>query len=58
VLAIPPALYVWRRPSAPDLALLAAMGVLGTGIVMASTLYITLREARLGTSKPAPERID
>jgi drug/metabolite transporter (DMT)-like permease len=101
VLAIPPALFVWRWPTLPDLALLAAMGVLGVitqacyingmqegdaaamapidytrlvfavilgyalfkdvpntmtmlgaGIVMASTLYITLREARLGTPKP------
>jgi drug/metabolite transporter (DMT)-like permease len=30
VLAIPPALFVWRWPTAPDLVLLAAMGVLGT----------------------------
>jgi drug/metabolite transporter (DMT)-like permease len=107
VLAIPTALYVWRWPSAPDLALLATMGVLGVitqacyingmsegdaaamapidytrlvfavilgyalfgdipntmtmlgaGIVMGSTIYITLREARLGTSKPPPDRVD
>lgn len=102
VLAIPPALFVWRWPTLPDLGLLAGMGVLGVitqacyiqgmaegdaaamapidytrlvfavilgyalfndipntmtmlgaGIVIASTLYITLREARLGTPKPA-----
>ena len=107
VLAIPPALYVWRWPSAPDLALLGAMGVLGVitqacyingmsegdaaamapidytrlvfavilgyalfndipntmtmlgaGIVMASTIYITLREARLGKPEPPPERVE
>lgn len=101
VLAIPPALLVWRWPTLPDLALLAAMGVLGVitqacyikgmsegdaaamapidytrlvfavilgyalfndipntmtmlgaGIVIASTLYITLREARPGKPKP------
>jgi drug/metabolite transporter (DMT)-like permease len=100
VLAIPPAFFVWRWPTLPDLALLAAMGVLGVvtqacyikgmsegdaaamapidytrlvfavilgyalfndipntmtmlgaGIVIASTLYITLREARLGKPK-------
>ena len=30
VLAIPPALFVWRWPTPVDLALLAAMGVMGT----------------------------
>ena len=104
-LAIPPAFFVWRWPTLPDLALLAAMGVLGTitqacyingmsegdaaamapldytrlvfavivgyavfndipntmtmlgaGIVIASTLYITLREARLGKPKPAVDQ--
>lgn len=30
VFAIPPALFVWRWPTWPDLALLAAMGVIGT----------------------------
>lgn len=30
IFAIPPALFVWRWPSWPDLGLLAAMGVLGT----------------------------
>lgn len=30
VFAIPPALFVWRWPSLPDLGLLAAMGVIGT----------------------------
>ncbi|MDR6626739.1 DMT family transporter [Caulobacter segnis] len=30
VFAIPPALFVWRWPSWPDLGLLAAMGVIGT----------------------------
>jgi drug/metabolite transporter (DMT)-like permease len=103
LLAIPPALFVWRWPDTDDIALLAAMGVLGTitqacyingmsegdaaamapidytrlvfavifgyalfgeipntitvlgaGIVMASTLYITLREARLGKPEPPP----
>ncbi len=107
VLAIPPALFVWRWPTGPDLALLGAMGVLGVitqacyikgmsegdaaamapidytrlvfavilgyalfgdipntmtmlgaGIVMASTLYITLRESRLGKPKPPPERVE
>ena len=107
VLAIPPALYVWRWPSAPDLALLAGMGVLGVitqacyingmsegdaaamapidytrlvfavilgyalfddipntmtmlgaAIVMASTIYITLREARLGKPEPPQERVE
>jgi drug/metabolite transporter (DMT)-like permease len=107
VLAIPPALFVWRWPTLVDFALLCAMGVLGTvtqacyingmsegdaaamapidytrlvfavilgyalfrdvpntmtmlgaGIVMASTLYITLREARLGKPEPAPERVE
>ncbi len=96
VLSIPPALFVWRWPTLPDLGLLAAMGVLGTltqwlyikgmaegdaavmspidytrlifaialgyalfgdipngltmlgaGVVIASTLYITVREIRL-----------
>jgi drug/metabolite transporter (DMT)-like permease len=35
-----------------------AMTMLGAGIVMASTIYITLREARLGKPEPAPERVD
>jgi drug/metabolite transporter (DMT)-like permease len=30
VFAIPPALFVWRWPTCPDLGLLAAMGVIGT----------------------------
>jgi drug/metabolite transporter (DMT)-like permease len=30
VFALPPALFVWRWPSWPDLGLLAAMGVMGT----------------------------
>ena len=34
------------------------MTMLGAGIVMASTIYITLREARLGNSKPPPERVE
>ncbi|MBI1186719.1 MAG: EamA family transporter [Alphaproteobacteria bacterium] len=103
-LAIPPALFVWRWPSLPDLGLLCAMGVLGlltqtcyikgmaigdaaamapidytrlifalvvglalfqevpdlvtmTGalVVIASTLYITWREARLGIAKTGTE---
>jgi drug/metabolite transporter (DMT)-like permease len=107
ILAVPPALFVWRTPSLHDLMLLGAMGVLGVitqacyingmaegdaaamapidytrlvfavifgyalfgdvpntmtmlgaGIVMASTLYITLREARLGKPKPPPTRVD
>ncbi|HKS57326.1 MAG TPA: DMT family transporter [Steroidobacteraceae bacterium] len=107
VLAVPPALFVWRWPTLGDFGLLCAMGVLGTitqacyingmaegdaaamapidytrlvfavifgyvlfhdvpnamtmlgaGIVMASTIYITLREARLGKPEPAPERVD
>lgn len=107
ILAIPPALFVWRWPGTRDLMLLGAMGVLGTitqacyingmsegdaaamapidytrlvfavilgyalfgdipntmtmlgaGIVMASTIYITLREARLGTAQPPPTRVD
>jgi drug/metabolite transporter (DMT)-like permease len=107
VLAIPPALFVWRWPTLGDFGLLCAMGVLGTitqacyingmaegdaaamapidytrlvfavilgyvlfhdvpnamtmlgaGIVMASTIYITLREARLGKPEPTPERVD
>jgi drug/metabolite transporter (DMT)-like permease len=105
VLAIGPALFVWRIPSLPDLLLLCAMGVLGTitqacyikgmaegdaavmapmdysrlifaivfgylifreipnfmtmlgaFIVIASTLYITIREARLGHPRPAMAR--
>jgi drug/metabolite transporter (DMT)-like permease len=35
-----------------------AMTMLGAGIVMASTIYITLREARLGKPEPSPERVD
>jgi drug/metabolite transporter (DMT)-like permease len=34
------------------------MTMLGAGIVMASTIYITLREARLGKPEPAAERVD
>lgn len=105
VLAVPPALFVWRWPSIDDLLLLAAMGVLGTitqacyirgmaegeaavmapvdytrlvfavllgyalfadvpdaltmagaGVIIASTVYITLRESRLGVPKTVPER--
>ena len=100
VLSIPPALFVWRWPTLPDLLLLGAMGVLGTitqacyikgmaegdaavmapvdytrlvfailfgyvwfhdvpnlltmigaGIIIVSTLYITVRESRLGVLK-------
>jgi drug/metabolite transporter (DMT)-like permease len=103
VLAIPPALAVWRWPTPLDLLLLAAMGVLGTitqacyikgmaagdaaamapidytrlvfavvlgyalfgdipdsmtmagaVIIIGSTIYITVREARLGKPKPPP----
>lgn len=35
-----------------------AMTMLGAGIVMASTIYITLREARLGKPEPPPERVE
>ena len=105
VLAIPPALFVWRWPNFVDLLLLSAMGVLGTvtqwcyikgmsegdamvmapvdytrlifaigfgylffseipnsltlvgaGIVIGSTLYITIRESRLGVAKTSPDR--
>lgn len=105
VLAIPPAVFVWRVPPLGDVALLGAMGVLGTitqacyikgmaegdaavmapmdysrlifaivfgyvifgevpnsmtmlgtSIVIASTLYITVREARLGHPQPARAR--
>jgi drug/metabolite transporter (DMT)-like permease len=105
ILSIPPALFVWRWPEPIDLALLAAMGVLGTitqacyikgmtegdaaamapidytrlvfaialgfvvfgdipdrmtmlgaGIVIASTLYITWREANLGKQAPVQVR--
>lgn len=107
ILAIPPALFVWRWPSAIDLTLLAAMGVLGTitqvcyirgmsegdaavmapvdytrlvfavmlgyalfgdvpdaltmtgaAVIIASTVYITLRESRLGGPKTVPERAE
>ncbi|MFL6548324.1 MAG: DMT family transporter, partial [Povalibacter sp.] len=107
VLTIPPALFVWRWPSADDLMLLAAMGVLGTItqacyikgmaegdaavmapmdytrlvfaiifgyvlfsdipnsltmfgalIIIASTLYITIRESRLGIPKTPPARTE
>ena len=107
VLAIPPALFVWRWPSTRDLLLLAAMGVLGTitqacyikgmaegdaaamapidytrlvfaivfgyllfgdvpngitmtgaAIVIGSTLYITIRESRIGVAKTTPDRAD
>jgi drug/metabolite transporter (DMT)-like permease len=34
------------------------MTMLGAGIVMASTIYITLREARLGKPEPPAERVD
>jgi drug/metabolite transporter (DMT)-like permease len=34
------------------------MTMLGAGIVMASTIYITLRESRLGAPKPTPERVE
>jgi drug/metabolite transporter (DMT)-like permease len=105
VLAVPPALFVWRWPEPVDLLLLATMGVLGTitqacyikgmaegdatvmapvdysrlvfaiilgfllfgeipnsltmlgaGIIIASTLYITIRESRLGVPKTPPNR--
>jgi drug/metabolite transporter (DMT)-like permease len=108
VFSLPPALFVWRWPSLPDLGLLAAMGVIGTmtqgfyikgmqageaavmapidysrlvfavlagfllfhevpraatlfgaGIVVASTLFITLREHQLSrraqAAVPPPE---
>jgi drug/metabolite transporter (DMT)-like permease len=35
-----------------------AMTMLGAGIVMASTIYITLREARIGKPEPPPERVE
>jgi drug/metabolite transporter (DMT)-like permease len=34
------------------------MTMLGAGIVMASTIYITLRESRLGTPQTTPERVE
>ncbi|HKQ16241.1 MAG TPA: DMT family transporter [Steroidobacteraceae bacterium] len=34
------------------------MTMLGAGIVMASTIYITLRESRLGQPKPPTERVE
>lgn len=104
---IPPALFVWRWPTWPDLGMLAAMGVLGTIthacyikgmaegdaavmapldytrlvfaiffgyvvfgevpnvltlcgalIIIASTLYITIRESRLGIPKTPPARTE
>jgi drug/metabolite transporter (DMT)-like permease len=107
VLATPPALLVWQWPTAFDLMLLAAMGVLGTitqafyikgmsegealvmapldytrlifsvilgylffseipntltlagaGVIIAATLYITIRESRLGVSKVVPDRTE
>jgi drug/metabolite transporter (DMT)-like permease len=107
ILAIPPALLVWRWPTYPDLALLGCMGVLGTitqacyingmaagdaavmapidytrlvfavilgyvlfsevpnamtmlgaGIIIASTVYITLREERLGKTEPPAIRTE
>jgi len=107
MLSIPPALFVWRTPTTVDLALLGAMGVLGTltqvcyikgmtegdaavmapidytrlifaiilgyalfrevpdhmtmlgaSVIIASTIYITWREARLGRPKPPPARAD
>jgi drug/metabolite transporter (DMT)-like permease len=35
-----------------------ATTMLGAGIVMASTIYITLREARLGKPQPPQERVE
>ena len=107
ILAVPPAVFLWRWPSVIDLVLLAAMGVLGTvtqacyikgmsegeaavmapvdytrlvfavmfgyalfgdipdvltllgaAVIIGSTLYITLRESRLGVPKTMPERAD
>lgn len=107
ILSIPPAMFVWRWPTAVDLMLLAAMGVLGTvtqwcyikgmaegdamvmapidytrlvfaivigyiafsevpntltlagaAIIIASTLYITVRESRLGVPKITPARTE
>ncbi|MGH8185223.1 MAG: DMT family transporter, partial [Steroidobacteraceae bacterium] len=107
VLAVPPALFVWRWPTYTDLALLGCMGVLGTitqacyingmaagdaavmapidytrlvfavilgytlfrevpntmtmlgaAVVIASTVYITLREERLGKTEPPPLRTE
>lgn len=107
VVAIPPAVLVWRWPGPLDLVLLAAMGVLGTitqvcyirgmtegdaavmapidytrlifaiilgyalfgdipnalsmlgaAVVIVSTLYITLRESRLGVPKTVGQRTD
>jgi hypothetical protein len=34
------------------------MPMLGAGIDMASTIYITVREARLGKPEPPAERVD
>lgn len=107
VLALAPALLVWRWPTLWDLVLLALMGILGTitqacyihgmsegdaavmapvdytrlvfaiilgylafseipspltmagaGIIIAATLYITLRESRLGVSKTPAARTE
>jgi len=107
VLAIPPALFVWRTPTVVDFWLLAAMGALGTitqacyikgmaegdaavmapvdytrlvfaivlgyalfrevpsaltmtgaAIIIGSTLYITIRESRLGVPKNPPARTE
>ncbi|HWK74670.1 MAG TPA: DMT family transporter [Povalibacter sp.] len=107
VLALAPALLVWRWPTSWDLVLLALMGILGTitqacyihgmsegdaavmapvdytrlvfaiilgyavfadvpsaltmagaGIIIAATLYITLRESRLGVSKTPAARTE
>jgi drug/metabolite transporter (DMT)-like permease len=107
LLAVPPALFVWRWPTAVDLGLLATMGVLGTitqwsyikgmaegdaavmapvdytrlifavalgyvlfgdipntltmigaSIIIVSTLYITIRESRLGVPKTPPARTE
>ncbi len=107
VLCIPPALFVWSWPSATDLLLLAALGVLGTVtqacyikgmtegdaavmapvdytrlvfaiilgyllfgdvpsvltmtgavVIIAATLYITIRESRLGVPKTPPARTE
>ncbi|WP_255579991.1 MULTISPECIES: DMT family transporter [unclassified Caulobacter] len=107
VFSLPPALFVWRWPSLPDLGLLAAMGVIGTltqgcyikgmeageaavmapidytrlvfavlagfvlfhevpkattligaGIVVASTLFITLREHQLSRRARSPDALD
>ncbi|WP_348239997.1 EamA family transporter, partial [Salmonella enterica] len=35
-----------------------SLTLLGAGIIIASTLYITVRESRLGVPKMAPERVE